>query len=70
MPIACYAERENGQLWLRGLVGDPDGQRLLRAEARGAESDPETLGISVAEDLLAQGAQAILDAVYEEAPAR
>ena len=70
VPIACYAERENGQLWLRGLVGDPDGQRLLRAEARGAESDPETLGISVAEDLLAQGAQAILDAVYEEAPAR
>lgn len=70
VPIACYAERENGQLWLRGLVGDPDGQRLLRAEARGAESDPETLGISVAEDLLAQGAQAILDAVCEEAPAR
>ena len=70
VPIACYAERENGQLWLRGLVGDPDGQRLLRAEARGAESDPDTLGISVAEDLLAQGAQAILDAVYEEAPAR
>ncbi|WP_341707709.1 hydroxymethylbilane synthase [Halopseudomonas sp.] len=70
VPIACYAERENGQLWLRGLVGDPDGQRLLRAEARGPESDPETLGIAVAEDLLAQGAQAILDAVYEEAPAR
>ncbi|GMQ52739.1 hydroxymethylbilane synthase [Halopseudomonas aestusnigri] len=70
VPIACYAERENGQLWLRGLVGDPDGRRLLRAEARGPESDPETLGISVAEDLLAQGAQAILDAVYEEAPAR
>ena len=70
VPIACYAERENGQLWLRGLVGDPDGQRMLRAEASGPENDPETLGIAVAEDLLAQGAQAILDAVYEEAPAR
>lgn len=70
VPIACYAERENGELWLRGLVGDPDGQRMLRAEARGPEAEPETLGIAVAEDLLAQGAQAILDAVYEEAPPR
>ena len=70
VPIACYAERENGELWLRGLVGDPDGQRMLRAEARGSEAEPEALGIAVAEDLLAQGAQAILDAVYEEAPPR
>ena len=70
VPIACYAERENGELWLRGLVGDPDGQRMLRAEARGSEADPEALGIAVAEDLLAQGAQSILDAVYEEAPPR
>ena len=70
VPIACYAERENGELWLRGLVGDPDGQRMLRAEARGSEADPEALGIAVAEDLLAQGAQSILDAVYEEATPR
>ncbi|MAD01246.1 hydroxymethylbilane synthase [Pseudomonas abyssi] len=68
VPIACYAERENGELWLRGLVGDPDGQRMLRAEARGPEAEPEALGIAVAEDLLAQGAQAILDAVYEAPP--
>lgn len=70
VPIACYAERENGELWLRGLVGDPDGQRMLRAEARGPEAEPEALGIAVAEDLLAQGAQSILDAVYEEATPR
>lgn len=70
VPIACYAERANGEIWLRGLVGDPDGKCLLRAEARGAESDPESLGIAVAEDLLSQGAQAILDAVYEGEPPR
>ncbi|UAW98589.1 hydroxymethylbilane synthase [Halopseudomonas nanhaiensis] len=66
VPIACYAEREAGQIWLRGLVGQPDGSRLITAEARGPEEDPETLGISVAEDLLAQGAQDILDSVYQE----
>lgn len=67
VPIACYAERENGQLWLRGMVGNPDGTLLLTAQATGADSAPEALGIQVAEDLLAQGAQAILDAVYQDA---
>lgn len=67
VPIACYAERADGEIWLRGMVGDPDGQRLLTAEARGPESEPEQLGVAVAEDLLRQGAQEILDAVYREA---
>ncbi|MEH6563761.1 MAG: hydroxymethylbilane synthase [Halopseudomonas sp.] len=70
VPIACYAERAKGELWLRGMVGDPDGSQLLRAEARGPESDPESLGIAVAEDLLGQGAQTILDAVYAGDPPR
>lgn len=67
VPIACYAERANGQLWLRGMVGNPDGTLLLTAEACGADSAPEALGIQVAEDLLVQGAQQILDAVYQDA---
>src|SRR5690606_35142926 len=67
VPIACYAERSNGELWLRGLVGEPDGSRLLTAEARGPEAEPEQLGVAVAEDLLRQGARDILEAVYREA---
>lgn len=64
VPIACYAVQEGELLWLRGLVGQPDGGLLLRAEARGPLNDPAGLGVTVAEDLLAQGAQGILDAVY------
>ncbi|HBZ92847.1 MAG TPA: hydroxymethylbilane synthase [Pseudomonas sp.] len=67
VPIACYALLENDQLWLRGLVGQPDGSLLLRAEERAASSDAEALGVRVAEALLAQGAEAILKAVYGEA---
>lgn len=67
VPIACYALLEDDQLWLRGLVGQPDGGLLLRAEARAASSDAEALGVRVAEALLAQGADAILKAVYSEA---
>lgn len=67
VPIACYALLEGEQLWLRGLVGQPDGSQLLRAEARAASQDAEALGVQVAEALLAQGAAEILSAVYGEA---
>ncbi|HUH39030.1 MAG TPA: hydroxymethylbilane synthase [Spongiibacteraceae bacterium] len=66
VPIACYAELEGDQLWLRGLVGAVDGSRLLRAEARAPRAEAEALGIAVAEALLAQGAGAILADVYGE----
>lgn len=64
VPIACYAERSGEQLWLRGLVGSVDGQTILRTERRGLASEAEVMGIDAAEHLLAQGAGAILSAVY------
>ncbi len=67
VPIACYAVLEGEQLWLRGLVGQPDGGLLLRAEGRAPAAEAEALGVRVAEDLLAQGAERILQAVYGEA---
>ncbi|MBU4634840.1 hydroxymethylbilane synthase [Pseudomonas chlororaphis] len=67
VPIACYAVLEGDQLWLRGLVGEPSGGVLLSAEARAPRSAAAALGVQVAEDLLAQGADDILRAVYGEA---
>ena len=67
VPIACYAVLEGEQLWLRGLVGQPDGTVLLRAEGRASAADAEALGVQVAEALLDQGAEQILQAVYGEA---
>ena len=67
VPIACYAVLEGEQLWLRGLVGQPDGTVLLRAEGRAPATEAETLGMQVAEALLDQGAEQILQAVYGEA---
>jgi hydroxymethylbilane synthase len=67
VPIACYAVLEGEQLWLRGLVGQPDGGQLLRAEARAASADAERLGVQVADELLQLGAGEILKAVYGEA---
>jgi hydroxymethylbilane synthase len=63
VPIACFAELEGDQLWLRGLVGEIDGSRVLTTEIRGPRADAETLGIAAAEDLLRQGAGEILEAI-------
>ena len=62
VPIACFAELDgNGStMTVRGLVGEPDGSRILRSELSGPASDGMKLGITVAEALLAQGAQEIL----------
>ncbi len=62
VPIACYAQHlgDSGRLWLRGLVGKPDGSLILRAEAEADASDAHQLGVQVAEQLLAQGAADIL----------
>ncbi|MBD1550180.1 hydroxymethylbilane synthase [Pseudomonas typographi] len=68
VPIACYAELEGEQLWLRGMVGNPAGGPLLQAEARAPRGEAESLGVRVAEALLAQGAGEILAAVYAQAP--
>jgi hydroxymethylbilane synthase len=66
VPIGCYADYVDGgeTLLLRGLVGNPDGSQILRAEAIAPAVEAEQLGISVAEDLLSQGAAAILADVY------
>jgi hydroxymethylbilane synthase len=64
VPIACYAELQDDNLYLRGLVGDPSGKTVLRAEVTGPRAKAEQLGIQVAEMLLDQGAGAILAKVY------
>jgi hydroxymethylbilane synthase len=68
VPIGSYAELINGELWLRALVGAPDGSQVVRGERRGQPEDAEALGISLAEELLDNGARDILAAVYEEKP--
>lgn len=44
----------------------PDGSQMIVGERRGNVSDAEQIGIALAEELLAKGASAILQAVYHE----
>jgi len=60
IPIGSYAELNGDELWLRALVGQPDGKRIIRDEIRGHRQEAENLGRRLAEKLLAQGAKEIL----------
>jgi len=65
VPIAGFAEIDGAQLHMRALVGHPDGSRLYRAEARAPLAQGEALGIRLAEELLAQGAENVLREIYQ-----
>lgn len=65
VPIGCYAELADGQLYIRGLVGAIDGSEIIEKELRGKASEAEQLGLALAEQLLDAGAAAILRVVYQ-----
>jgi len=64
VPIAAHGRTGGDAIVLDGLVGRPDGSRVIRGSRTGSVSDPELLGVGLAEDLLARGAREILDDVY------
>ncbi|KJV47067.1 porphobilinogen deaminase [Pantoea sp. BL1] len=65
VPIGSFAVLEDNQLWLRGLVGSPDGHQMVVGERRGPRENAVQMGISLAEELLDGGARDILRDVYQ-----
>jgi hydroxymethylbilane synthase len=66
VPIAGHATLDGERLTINGLVGEPDGSNIVRASRTGPATDAAALGIAVAEELLAGGADAILKRLYAE----
>ena len=60
VPLAAFAQVQGDTIRIRALVGEPDGSRMLHAEVAGNVGHAEQLGEGVAQQLLDQGAQAIL----------
>ncbi len=60
VPVAGYATLDGDTLHLRGLVGSPDGVRIVRGERRGSAHDAEALGEGLAAEMLANGAADVL----------
>lgn len=64
VPIGGYAIAQNGEIFLRALVGETGGSAIIRAEGKSAVENAEALGVTIAEQLLAQGADKILAKIY------
>ncbi|HHH39496.1 MAG TPA: hydroxymethylbilane synthase [Sedimenticola sp.] len=65
VPIGGYAVLNHERLFLRGLVGEADGSRIIRGETSGPVEQAEALGTALAEELLGQGADQILARLYQ-----
>ncbi len=64
VPIGGYAVLQGDEIYLRALVGDVDGSLILRAEGKSTVENAEELGRILAEQLLEQGADKILEKAY------
>jgi len=66
VPIASYALLDGDTLHLQGLVGEPDGSKIVEGDISGHRSEAEQLGIKLADDLLSRGAKEILEKLYSD----
>jgi hydroxymethylbilane synthase len=60
-PIAGHARIEGGRIYLRGVIGSPDGQEIYRGDHDGAVADLQAVGTALADRLLDAGARALLE---------
>ncbi|MCC8457135.1 hydroxymethylbilane synthase [Photorhabdus aegyptia] len=68
VPIGSYAIWQDGKIWLRALVGAPDGSVIIRGERTALPKDACQAGIELAEELLERGAREILTEIYRGNP--
>ena len=60
VPLAAYASWENQQMHMRSFVASVDGSKICKATGQAtvnSVADAEALGLSLAQELLAQGAE-------------
>lgn len=67
VPIAAHAVLDGESLTLEGLVATVDGRRVIRHQIQGPAADAQQLGTTLADQLLADGADVILKDIYGRA---
>ncbi|HJT19756.1 MAG TPA: hydroxymethylbilane synthase [Nitrospira sp.] len=67
VPIAAHATLSGDRMSLEGLVASVDGMEVIRDKVQGSADDPESLGVRLAERLLARGGDKILESIYGRA---
>ena len=62
-PLAAHATIHGESMTLRALIASPDGSRVVRGERTGRPAQGAAMGVDLADDLLARGGAAILQAL-------
>jgi hydroxymethylbilane synthase len=70
VPIAAHGVVNGSELTLTGFVASVDGSRSVKGTISGPATEGEKLGITLAEQLLKDGAHEILSEVYQREVAR
>jgi hydroxymethylbilane synthase len=63
VPVAAYARLAGNFIEMEGLVASPDGGRVVRESVRGSADAAQEAAITLADEILARGGRAILDAL-------
>ena len=63
-PVGAHASVKGGILTLEGWVAALDGSQVIRATTQGDPGECADMGAELASDMLAQGAQALIDAAH------
>jgi hydroxymethylbilane synthase len=64
-PVGAHATIKAGMVTLEGWVGAVDGSQVIRATTSGDVAECADLGAELAQDMLAQGAAALIEAARE-----
>ena len=63
IPIGAYGQLEGSQLILDAVIGSLDGKRMVRGRKIGKSTEPEVVGVTLAEELLHKGGKEILEEI-------
>jgi hydroxymethylbilane synthase len=65
VPLAGHAKVEQDRILLDGMVAELDGSVILRQQRSGWKNNPEEIGVALAQQLKAVGADRILEKIYK-----
>jgi hydroxymethylbilane synthase len=63
VPVAALGMMDGDTLTLEGLIASPDGKEIFRGQKKGPPHKTETVGIRLAQELLAQGGERVIQKV-------
>jgi hydroxymethylbilane synthase len=66
VPVAAHGGIKDSKLNLSGMVAELDGSAVIKRQASGPVSEPERIGVELAQNLIDMGAGEILAKLYPE----